>query len=329
MAPPSPSSWIEHDPSQWLAFKEVSGLHVYGSGRINGQGFGWWNQSCKYHPELIGCTKLAPTALKFLRCNETTLTGIRFINSSQTHVTLFGCDVFHIDELTIEAPGNSPNTDGIHLQHAHNVIITNTEIGTGDDCVSIGDYTSNIDILNVTCGPGHGISIGSLGRGGSYVQVNNILVRNAYFKGTTNGARIKTWRGGRGYVKRVIFENLFFNSVKNPLLIDQNYGAVRGTTVKEEEEEMGVRISDVTYKDLYGTSASKVAININCSRTVACTDITLDSIMLWPAGQVVKQVTSYCSNAYGVARGVVQPPSCLQQTTTMGRIIDLLMHVKG
>ncbi|KAJ8431864.1 hypothetical protein Cgig2_023508 [Carnegiea gigantea] len=353
VAPPSPSAWEKHDPSQWLAFREISRLHVYGSGTINGQGFGWWNQSCKYHPTMVaeimritgggcsclafvfqkGCTKLAPTVsiclrnhqnVKFLGCNETSLSGIHFINSSQTHVNLVGCDVFHIDELTIEAPGNSPNTDGIHLQHARNIIITNTQIGTGDDCVSIGDHTSNIDVLNITCGPGHGVSIGSLGRGGSYVDVRNILVRNVYFKGTTNGARIKTWQEGRGFVKRVIYENLFFNSVKNPLIIDQNYGA-RGAKLKEA---MGVWISDVQYKNLYGTSMSEVAVNLNCSEEVACTDIILDSIMFWPV-QLGKPLTSYCSNAYGLARGMIQPPSCLQETSTTARFINLFMHIKG
>lgn len=36
-------------------------------------------------------------------------------------------------------------------------------------------------------------SIGSLGRGGSYAQVENINVSDVNFDGTTNGARIKTW----------------------------------------------------------------------------------------------------------------------------------------
>ncbi|KAE9447459.1 hypothetical protein C3L33_20643, partial [Rhododendron williamsianum] len=63
-----------------------------------------------------------------------------------------------------------------------------------DDCVSIGDFTSHLSITNVNCGPGHGISIGSLGKDGNFVQVENIHVSNSFFKGTTNGARIKTWQ---------------------------------------------------------------------------------------------------------------------------------------
>ena len=37
-------------------------------------------------------------------------------------------------------------------------------------------------------------SIGSLGKGGNFVQVENIYVSKVYLKGTTNGARIKTWQ---------------------------------------------------------------------------------------------------------------------------------------
>lgn len=37
-------------------------------------------------------------------------------------------------------------------------------------------------------------SIGSLGKSGNYVQVQNILVKDVKFIKTSNGARIKTWQ---------------------------------------------------------------------------------------------------------------------------------------
>ncbi|KAA8523020.1 hypothetical protein F0562_009443 [Nyssa sinensis] len=160
--------------------------------------------------------------------------------------------------------------------------------GKGDDCVSIGDYTSNVKVANVVCGPGHGISIGSLGRGGNFVQVENIHV-------------------GKGYVRNVTFEDLKFDSVKNPIIIDQNYCDVRGAC---KELPTGVHLSNVTYKEFSGTSSTGVAINLNCSRSVACTGILMEFIKLTSA-KAGKQVTSSCSNAHGKETEVVPGP-CLQ-----------------
>ncbi|KAE8735345.1 F18B13.22 protein isoform 2 [Hibiscus syriacus] len=140
----------------------------------------------------------------------------------------------------------------------------------------LGDHTTNIHISHVKCEPGHGISIGSLGRAGNFVQVRNIRVNTVSFKGTTNGARIKTWQVGKGYVRGVTFENLSFESVKNPIIRDQNYCNVRGAC---RELETGVKIRDVVYKNLRGTSSTEV-ITLNCSRSVSCTGLLLQSVLL-------------------------------------------------
>ncbi|KAI5320581.1 hypothetical protein L3X38_040289 [Prunus dulcis] len=308
LAPDSPGAWKELDPSQWLAFNGVSGLNIAGPGRINGRGKAWWDQSCRDHPRLVGCSTLAPTAVKLVSCKNSSISEIHFLNSSQTHVLIRDGDGINIENVLIEAPERSPNTDGIHISASHNVVITNAIIGTGDDCVSIGDHTSNIVISYVKCGPGHGISIGSLGRSGNFVQVENIHVSKVYLQGTTNGARIKTWQVGRGYVRQVTFEHIFFGSVKNPIIIDQNYCNKSGAC---KEMETGVHITDVSFNQLYGTSSSRVAMNLNCSRSVACTSIYLKSIYIRSAlaGQ---NVTSNCTNAHGVASGVIQPDPCLQ-----------------
>lgn len=116
------------------------------------------------------------------------MSNIYIVNSPQTHVLISDCKGFNVDNVMIQAPQNSPNTDGIHIHSSHYVKITNSIIGTGshqnkfdfiyktlnkynktsltsflvltyigDDCISIGDYTSHIDIANIECGPGHGI----------------------------------------------------------------------------------------------------------------------------------------------------------------------------
>ncbi|KAL4571491.1 hypothetical protein LXL04_018251 [Taraxacum kok-saghyz] len=324
IAPDSPKSWKGRDSSQWIAFKDVIGLHVYGSGLIDGQGMHWWDQSCRYHPKQSkvfithmtkcsscfqeGCTKLAPTIFKFISCKESTLSNIYLVNSPQTHVLILNSKGFNVDNVMIQAPENSPNTDGIHIHSSHFVKITNSIIGTGDDCISVGDYTSDIEIANIECGPGHGISIGSLGKNKEVVVVENIHIHDSKLKGTTNGARIKTWQGGKGNIRHVTFENLVFDTVDNPIIIDQNYCDVRGTC---KEEKNGVKISDVVYKNLQGTSSSKIAIDLNCSKAVPCTGITMENINLVGLQQG-RPVTASCTNAQGREIGV-NPGSCFNK----------------
>jgi len=87
----------------------------------------------------------------------------------------------------------------------------------GDDCVSIQTGCSNIYIHNVNCGPGHGISIGGLGKENTKACVSNVTVRDVMMHNTMNGVRIKTWQ------VEVIFDNhklpYFFELNKKPLSV--------------------------------------------------------------------------------------------------------------
>nr|GME13862.1 polygalacturonase QRT2-like [Ipomoea batatas] len=208
-------------------------------------------------------------AMKFLSCNNSSLSNIHFSSSPQTHALIFGCNGFNVSHVSVESRGDSPNTDGIHIHASHHLSITYSNITCGDDCISIGDYTSNIEINNVQCGPGHGISIGSLGKSGNFVQVEDIHVYNCTFNGTTNGARIKTWQAS------------------------------------------GVEINNVVYQNITGTARRETAINLNCSRSVPCTEIRMESIDI-TAQAASGTVAAYCSNARG-QESVVEPGPCLQQ----------------
>ncbi|KAF8026742.1 hypothetical protein BT93_F3271 [Corymbia citriodora subsp. variegata] len=302
IAPKDPNAWNGHDSSKWLTFESVDELTVSGQGSFDGQGDGWWNISCKLNPE-PGCNKRAPTMLRFESCNELTLQDVGFKNSPQTHVAVAGSSDVHLKSLTISAPDLSPNTDGIHLQESSDVSVQDSKIGSGDDCISIGDRVSDIRITNIDCGPGHGISIGSLGKSGNEVDVKNIEVRKVTFHKTTNGARIKTWQVGRGQVSHILFSNLEFTEVENPIIIDQYYCETRYGNWGSN--------NDVKYQEAFGTSSTEVAINLNCSHNVPCTNIGLDDIELDSAVEGAELISS-CNNAFGTAEGTVQPNSCLQ-----------------
>ncbi|GMY34025.1 probable polygalacturonase At1g80170 [Fagus crenata] len=309
-APVGPEEWKKFgDTVKFIEFDYVTGLYIRGAGLIDGHGKGWWDISCRDHPELKGrCGTVAPTALRFHQSSDIHMSHITIRDSPQIHVLLLGCNDVELGDLNIRSPEGSPNTDGIHIQATNNVFINNSFIGVGDDCVSIGDGISNVNITYVTCGPGHGISIGSLGKDGEVVNVSNIHVRHAIFNGTQNGARIKTYQTGRGEIRDVEFSDIKFIDTGNPIIIDQYYcGAPNGCP----PTKVGVHVNNVLYSEIYGTSKADVAINFNCSGNVACTGIQLENIEL-TSSTPGKQVKSTCNNAFGEAKGTIEPKSCLK-----------------
>ncbi|KDP37098.1 hypothetical protein JCGZ_06154 [Jatropha curcas] len=286
IAPDGSNPWMENNVGRWLAFRDVHGLNITGDGMLDGRGERWWD-FCKHH-RVKSCNRLAPWILGFSNCTDVHMRGINTARSGGGHIFIFGCENVDLAFLNIQAPATSPNTDG-------------------DDCISMVDRTYNVNITNVDCGPGHGISIGSLGANGEVVDVQNITIRDINFYGTTNGARIKTCRAGRGRVQDVYFYNINVTEVKNPIIIDQHYGEKKSHSTKMRA---GVHISDVQFFGFFGTSKSKVAIDLNCSENVPCTNLSLGNIRLGPAES--GEVTSTCNNAFGSTYGVVRPKSCLR-----------------
>ncbi|KAH0448580.1 hypothetical protein IEQ34_022380 [Dendrobium chrysotoxum] len=300
MPPDGPDSWRQNNSrKQWLVFYRADGMSLQGRGLIDGRGHKWWDLPCKPHK-----------ALRFFMSSNLTVNGIKIQNSPQFHFRFDNCKNVIIDSIAISSPALSPNTDGIHVENTNNVGIYNSIISNGDDCISIGSGSLNVDIQNVTCGPSHGISIGSLGKRNSRACVANVTVRNAVIKLSDNGVRIKTWQGGLGSVSAIAFDGIKMENVRNPIIIDQYYCLSKRCA----NQTSALYISDILYSNIKGTyDIRSPPIHFGCSDTVPCTNITLKDVELLPAqGDTI--LDAFCWNVYGAIQMLtISPMSCLLQ----------------
>ncbi|KAL8471312.1 hypothetical protein ACS0TY_028823 [Phlomoides rotata] len=150
---PKKSEYVNVD-LQWIQFEELSkGIQIKGNGKIDGRGASWWQSD----------------------------------NASRSPHQV------KIYDFTVESPGDSPNTDGIHVSNVQHTNIYNATLACGDDCNSIQSGCSDVKIYDVHCGPGHGFSIGGLGPKKEEAYVSDISVLDSTVSDAKNGVRIKTW----------------------------------------------------------------------------------------------------------------------------------------
>ncbi|KAK4800694.1 hypothetical protein SAY86_021181 [Trapa natans] len=313
MPPNGPDCWPKEDSrKQWLVFYRLDKMTLTGSGTIDGNGEPWWDLPCKPHRGPSGKTISgpcdSPAMIRFFMSTNLAISGLQIQNSPQFHVKFDGCEGVLIDKLSISSPKLSPNTDGIHIENTRSVGIYNTMVANGDDCISIGPGCSDLDIEGVTCGPSHGISIGSLGVHNSQACVSNITVRNAVIRESDNGLRIKTWQGGTGSVSKIRFENIQMENVRNCIIVDQYYCLSNAC----RNQSSAVYVTDLTFRNIKGTyNVISPPIHFACSDTVACTNITMSEVELLPhEGELMDD--PFCWNAYGIQETLTIPPiDCL------------------
>ncbi|CAJ1948722.1 unnamed protein product [Sphenostylis stenocarpa] len=287
---PVKKAWVSYT-STWISMTNINGLTIDGSGGlIDGKGSSWWPcESCQ-----------RPSVINFNACNGLTVNYLNIINSPRAHICVNDCVGAKFSRISIRSPANSPNTDGFDVSASKNIWIRDSIIASGDDCVAISGGCSYVNVTGIACGPGHGISIGSLGKSNDN-SVEQVHVQNCNFTDTTNGARIKTFAGGSGYAKGITFEKITLIRARNPIIIDQFY--------TDDYSKSGVEVSGITYRGFQGTCVYDKAITLNCGPQ-GCFDIALDQIDIVSA-LPGKAVSCSCNNAHGKATSTSPNCPCL------------------
>ncbi|CAL1409843.1 unnamed protein product [Linum trigynum] len=275
----------------WFVFKHIENFVLSGTGTFDGKGAG----------------KTEPNAanLRFQSVTNGLVTGITSKDSNFFHMAVLDSKNVTFTKVNITAAGDSLNTDGIHLSMSSDINIIDVTIATGDDCISMVDGVTNVNIEGVTCGPGHGIAIGSLGKYPNESPVTGIHVKNCTLKDTENGVRIKSWPDQEaGVASDIHFDDITLDDVQNAIIIDQEYCPDGACKSKGPSK---VKISNVTFTNIHGTTTDPDTITLKCSSLNPCEGIALTDIDLTCTKGGAK---STCINVKPIISGKPPPPGC-------------------
>ncbi|XP_062007309.1 probable polygalacturonase [Rosa rugosa] len=262
-----PKEWpiIEPLPSYGRGRERLGGRHIsliHGdgltdvvitghNGTIDGQGKMWWelwwNRTLEYTRGHL---------LELMNSNNILISNLTFLNSPFWTVHPVYCSNVVIKDMTILAPLNAPNTDGIDADSCTNVCIEDCYIESGDDLIAVKsgwDHygikmarpSSNIIVRRVsgttpTCS---GVGIGSEMSGG----ISNVTIEDLHVWNSAAGVRLKSDKGRGGYIENVTISNIKMERVKTPIKFSRgsNDHPDKGWDPKAVPKVKGIFISNI------------------------------------------------------------------------------------
>ncbi|KAJ1283754.1 hypothetical protein BS78_03G150800 [Paspalum vaginatum] len=291
--------------ASWIEVSHVENIQITGSGTLDGQGTAVYPKTKTAEPKAL------PNTLVLFYVTNATVSGIRFLDSKFFHINIDTSKEITVKDVSITAPADVENTDGVHVGGSSKVSITNSTIGTGDDCVSVGPGSAGVTVTSIICGPGQGISVGCLGRYKDEKDVTDVTVRDCMLKHTTNGVRIKSYEDAESVLtaSKLTFENIKMEEVGNPIIIDQYYCPEKVCPGKRSNSSH-VSVKDVTFRNITGTSSTPEAVSLLCSETQPCSGVELIDVNVEYSGKNNKTM-SVCNNAKGTSKGSLEALACL------------------
>jgi hypothetical protein len=201
------------------------------------------------------------------------------------HLVPTRCEDVAIDGITIRAPSDSPNTDGIDPSVSRRVLITHCTIDTGDDCIAVkaGAVGSgpDEDILVTDCTflHGHGCSIGSDTNAG----VRNMTVQRCTFNGTEAGVRLKSRRGRGGLVENITYADLTMTNVGQAIVVSSYYYGLPKPFEHDQAQAVGPSTPiwrNIVVRNITATAGTKDAGLIIGLPEMPARDIVLDNVSI-------------------------------------------------
>ncbi|KMT11931.1 hypothetical protein BVRB_5g098950 [Beta vulgaris subsp. vulgaris] len=250
------------------------------NGTVDGQGDVWWNM---WRQRTLQYTR--PHLIEFMHSSHIIISNVIFKNSPFWNVHPVYCSNVVVRYVTILAPVDSPNTDGIDPDSSSNVCIEDSYVSTGDDMVAIksgwdeyglafGRPSSDITIRRITgSSPFSGIAIGSEMSGG----VENVLAEHINLFNMGVGIHLKTKVGRGGYIRNITVANIYIKNAKKGVKISGDVGDHADD--KFDPKAIPV-VQDIRMKSIWGENIQQPGL-VKGIKNAPFTNICLSDINLY------------------------------------------------
>jgi polygalacturonase len=265
-------------PPSFITVNDAHDIEFAGPGKIDGQGAPWWKQIR---------IESRPLAVHLDSCQRVYVHNWNSVNPPMKHLFFDGYNSdITIEDVTNVASYPSPNTDCLNLQGVR-CLVRDCVFHGGDDNIAMGcgsGPVKDVLITNITCGTGHGISIGSVTKGG----IANVTVVDCTFSNTDYGLRLKGDSDRGGVVQNINFKNIQLTGVRSPILIYGYYNEKKSVNVSPRlaESYPPVKVTnhtpiwrDITYSNITASSTSDAGI-IWGRPEMLVSNVTLDHVTI-------------------------------------------------
>ena len=195
-----------------LVAENACNITICGSGVIDGNG------KYKVHfPNPDDPQKNRPYLLNFYKCSHINIEGVTLQDSGMYAFFAIKCCNVHIHGVKIRNK-ESCNGDGLDFDGGNNIVISDCDIDSGDDCISPKSFTDspvyNLTVTNcIFKSKWAGIRFGVE----SAADMKNIVVSNCVFVGCGDGIKVQCC--GNGCYDGISFSNIVMKNVLRPFFI--------------------------------------------------------------------------------------------------------------
>lgn len=189
-----------------IGAKDARNIAITGAGEIRGGGRHFIQSDTGY---IYRCPNARPFTVFFIHCQDVTLRDATFSDAGLWCIRLTGVDRALIHGVRVDTDLKYPNADGIDLDRCRQVRISDCEISSGDDAISLKtceefpEYGPTEDIVITNCtlrSTSSAIVVGV----DAVADIRNVLVSNCVIRSSHRGLSVNLGQEGD-------FENILFS----------------------------------------------------------------------------------------------------------------------